>query len=141
MSYYNNEIHLLLSHAITGFGLIERAHGNLPKICKLPAISQGKSCPLSDFAWSYDVTSSRCRIVNTRGCAYATENQFVTEADCKRMCPEQVDLKITLMPTPEVEPTIRLSLQQCSGDSKYNFQFHLIAILFDYTDYKMRVFA
>ena len=90
------------NHYHLGFGLIETAHGNLPKTCKLPSISQGKSCPLSGFAWSYDVTSSRCRIVNTRGCSYATENQFATKADCKRMCPEQIELEITLIPTSEV---------------------------------------
>merc|ERR1739844_227637 len=39
---------------------------------------------------------------NTRGCAYATENQFATKADCKRMCPEQIDMEITLIPTSEV---------------------------------------
>ena len=86
-----------------GYGLIERIQDlNLPLRCTLPSISLGQSCPLSDFAWSYEVNSRLCRIVNTAGCAYATENQFATEAECKRTCAEEIDLEITLLPTPKV---------------------------------------
>ena len=73
----------------------QNSKNNLTRICReLDATAEmktdfeivvplklGKSCPLSDFAWSYDNTLGRCRIVNTEGCPYATENQFATQVE------------------------------------------------------------
>lgn len=90
------------SNQIVGNGVIEKKPSPLPKRCQLPAVKPGRSCPLSAFAWSFDVTLGRCRIVNSGGCPYATENQFATQSDCKETCPEVIDLEITLLPTAKV---------------------------------------
>jgi Cu-Zn family superoxide dismutase len=87
---------------IVGNGVIKKKPSPNPKRCQLPAVMPGKSCPLSDFAWSFDVTLGRCRSVNSGGCPYATENQFATQSDCKRTCPEVIDLEIRLLPTAKV---------------------------------------